>query len=182
MVRIVVFVLSGTLLFFGCKKEEIIGFTNHADNSTVSAQLNGEDWFASGASGISINRRDSFDTGFFVTKDGFLRASLNFQAIPLKLGRHSISTQLEPQSQNEFAVSYADYGTFLSDGDVIGEIWDSTTDSLYNFCIVDKIDTLNNVLEGRFQLMLVKDPTRRLFDTPDTMRFENGRFSAEIRY
>lgn len=182
MLRQTIFLFFGLLFLIGCKKEDTIVFTNHADNSTVSAQLNGEDWFASGASGISINRRDSFDTGFFVTKDGFLRASLNFQAIPLKLGRHPISTQLDPQSQNEFAVSYADYGTFLSDGDVIGEIWDSTTDSLYNFCIVDKIDTLTNVIEGRFQLMLVKDPTRRLFDTPDTMRFENGKFSAEIRY
>jgi len=181
MIRILAFSLLLILLGAACKKEEL-GFTNHAVNSTVSAQLNGEDWFASGFAGRSINRRDSFDTGFYVTKSGFSRESLNLILIPLKLGKHPMSARPYYDLANRARISFADYGTFLSDGDVVGEWWDSTADSLYNFCIVDKIDTINKIIEGRFQLMLVKDPERDLFDTPDTMRFENGKFSAEIRY
>ncbi len=180
MIRITIFLLSGTLIFIGCKKEEQ-GFTNKADNSNVSAQLNDEDWFGSGQGSLAFNRRDSFNAGFFVTENGFLRASLNLSMIPMREGKHIILDMMERALRDSLRPCHAGYTSFLSDGDVIGEWWDSTADSLFNYCIVDRMDTINNIIEGRFQVELVKEPTRDFFDTPDTLRFKNGKFFFKLK-
>ena len=179
MIRILIF--SFLLLSTACKKEDL-GFTNHAGNSTVSAKLNGKDWFASGIGGISYNRQDSFNTGFYVYESGILKEVLNFSTIPMKQGRHVILDLMDKATRDRLRPSYAGFTTFLADGDVLGEWWNSTADTLYNYCMVDRVDTINNIIEGRFQLMLVKNPERDFFDTPDTLRFEDGKFSAELRY
>ena len=181
MIRTLTFSLLIILLSTACKKEDL-GFTNHAGNSTVSAKLNGKDWFASGIGGISYNRQDSFDTVFSVIEHGILKEVLSFIAIPMKQGQHVILDRMDRVTRDSLRPSYASFGTLLADGDVIGEWWDSTADTLHNYCIVDRVDTINKIIEGRFQLMLVKDPERDLFDTPDTLRFEDGKFSAEIRW
>jgi len=181
MIRILIFFLLLIFLGSACKKEDP-GFTNHAGNSTVSAKLNGQDWFASGIGGISYNRQDSFNTGFYFYQSGILKEVLSFSTIPMKQGRHVILDYMDKATRDSLRPSWASFGTFLADGDVIGEWWTSTADTLYNYCIVDRVDTLNGIIEGRFQIILVKNPERDFFDTPDTMRFEDGRFTAELRY
>jgi len=181
MIRILIFSFLLILLSNACKKEDP-GFTNHAGNSAVSAKLNGQDWFATGLGFLSYNRQDSFDIGFSVSEIGILKEALSFSTIPMKQGKHVILDYMDKATRDSLRPSWASFGTFLADGDVIGEWWTSTADTLYNYCIVDRVDTLNGIIEGRFQVILVKNPERDFFDTPDTLRFEDGKFSAELRY
>ncbi len=180
MIRIFTFLSLLTILSSACKKEEL-GFTNHAFNSTVSAQLNGEDWFSNARAGISSNRQDSFDTGFSVYKNGLRTESLILSLIPMSEGKHAISAWPDEETRNLLRPSLAAFNSFLEDGDVAGERWTSTADTLYNYCIVDRVDTIKGIIEGRFQVILVKKPERDFLDTPDTLRFEDGRFSAALR-
>ncbi len=179
MIRILTFSLILLLLSNACQKEES-GFTNHAFNSTVSAKLNGEYWFASGIGNRIYNRKDSFNISLLHHKNGILQEALVLSRIPKKIGKHIIMDL--DSAWGESIPSVAGLTAYLEDGDVIGEAWGSTVDTLYNYCIIDRLDTLNKIIEGRFQLMLVKNPERDFFDTPDTLRFEDGKFSAALRY
>lgn len=169
-------------LLSSCRKEEKITVIPDPDefNSEVSALLNGEQWYAymNWSRDIYLSK-DTLGFYFFVTKDDILREDLSFYNIPLKTGVYSISefvpgvwTITEPT---------AGYATILEDGDVVGEIYDSSADTVFHFFALDKYDPVKQEVEGRFQVELIKDPSRDFFDTPDTLRFTNGRFKLRMR-
>ena len=168
-------------MLFSCKKDDDARLIPDLDefNSHVSALLNGEPWYA------YMNwKQDLYvdiDTNgfyFVVTKNGIPRESLSFDWLPLKIGTYSI------REYPEFLIdrgNYASYGTWLSDGDLVGEIYHSSSDTAFHFFALDKYDPVKQEVEGRFQVELIKDPSRDFFDTPDTLRFTNGRFKLRVR-
>jgi hypothetical protein len=169
------------MLFSSCRNDDEISQIPDTDelHHSVTASLNGKPWYA------YMNWRDDVYVGkdtagfsFFVIRNGVLREKLSIDWMPLKVGTYSI---LE---RPDFLISrgnYASYYGILADGDLAGEIYDSSSDTAFHFFALDKYDPVKQEVEGRFQVELIKDPSRDFFDTPDTLRFTNGRFKLRVR-
>ncbi|HRD79111.1 MAG: hypothetical protein IAE84_11345 [Saprospiraceae bacterium] len=177
----IVFLLFAVAMLSSCKKDDEARLIPDPDefNSDASAMLNGEPWYAymNWKKDYYIDR-DTNSFSFVVSKNGILREDLGFDWIPLKVGTYSI------REHPEFLIhrgNYASYGTWLSDGDLVGEIYHSSSDTAFHFFALDKYDLVKQEVEGRFQVELIKDPSRDFFDTPDTLRFTNGRFKLRVR-
>lgn len=178
--------MKHTTLFFAllllvvssCKKEELSYPDPNAGNAHVSALRNGEDWY-----GYlfplpwSYPNRDTSEFNFFVTAENITRQKLDFKRIPLKTGVFPLSVSGRGMELGKF--SYATFNTRIDDGDVIGEIYYTSSDTAFHFIAIDAYDSATGVVEGRFQVELIKDPLRDIFpDTPDTLRFTNGKFKG----
>ena len=50
-----------------------------------------------------------------------------------------------------------------------------------NYLEVTKVDTINNLIEGKFMATFLKDPKYKNPYYQDTLRFANGSFWAEIK-
>jgi len=169
-------------LLSACGKDGKITVTPDPDefNSDASALLNGEKWYAymNWSSGSYIGR-DTQSFSFIVTKDDVLREDLSFDGIPLRVGVYPISEVVPGLWFTDKSTST--YVTILEDGDVAGEFYDSSADTAFHFFALDKYNPVKQEVEGRFQVELIKDPSRDFFDTPDTLRFTNGRFKLRMR-
>ncbi len=147
-------------------------------NSHVSALLNGEPWYAfMNWRQESYINKDTSGFHFAIFRNGVLRGQLSIDWMPLKVGTYSI------REHPEFAIDRGNYATYygiLADGDLAGEIYRSSSDTAFHFFALDKYDLVKQEVEGRFQVELIKDPSRDFFDTPDTLRFTNGRFKLPM--
>lgn len=169
-------------LLSACGKDGKMTATPDPDefNSDVSALMNGEKWYAyMNWSSSSYIGRDTQGFSFIVTKDDILREQFSFFDIPLKTGVYSISQLVPSVWSTTEPTSF--YVTVLEDGDVAGEMYYSSADTAFHFFALDKYDLVKQEVEGRFQVELIKDPSRDFFDTPDTLRFTNGRFKLRVR-
>jgi len=177
----IVFLFFAVAMLSSCKKDDEARLIPDPDefNSDVSALLNGEPWYAymNWKQDLYVDR-DTNGFYFVVSKNGIPRESLSFDWLPLKPGVYSIRERPESIINR---TNYATYVTILEDGDVAGEFYDSSADTAFHFFALDKYNPVKQEVEGRFQVELIKDPSRDFFDTPDTLRFTNGRFKLRMR-
>ncbi|MBX2928114.1 MAG: hypothetical protein KF852_09790 [Saprospiraceae bacterium] len=166
------------LVVSSCKKEELSYPDPNAGNAHVSALRNGEDWYGYlGWLPFEFTQKDTVEFVFFVTEDNIIRQTLGFYRIPLKTGQHLLSLAGRGMLLGQF--SYGSFSTYLGDGDVGGEIYHTSSDTAFHFFAIDTYDLATGVVEGRFQVELIKDPLRDIFpDTPDTLRFTDGKFKG----
>lgn len=184
MLRYTFVIITLSLLFSACRKDPayLVIPDPDASNSEASALLNGEEWYAYMNWDTKLySPRDTYAFYFAVTQDNILRQKLTFDQIPLKVGLYPLSESI-PGIWDDH-ISTGRFGTFLEDGDVVGERYHSSSDTAFHFFILDRYDPIKQEVEGRFQIELIKDPLRNFFPgvTPDTLRFTNGRFKLRAR-
>ena len=117
-------------------------------------------------------------------KQGFIRETLSFHRVAKREGYNAIKSQeiiVDADNENNIRY-YSSYYTSMADGDVICgsyKVADST--DVAGHVIVTKYDEKSGVIEGTFEVTLIKrqscDPT-----APDTIHFTEGVFYTKIQH
>ena len=132
------------------------------------------------------NRREPdyiYITMDIYNKQGFERESLSLDRIPKKVGRSFIKARdiIEDFEDENNIRHYSSYYTLVADGDIICSSY-QVDDSVEvaGYVDVTRYDEESGILEGTFEVTLVKD---RSCDesAPDTLHFTEGVFYTKIQ-
>ncbi len=172
MKSIWIFIFS--LLFISCSKEDKL----ICDSCYMNMYLNGISWQADKFSAFLFKDGVVSLLGFSFDSFGQERESLSFGGIPLEAKKFSLFSGLESiRKDGEVGVFFS---TNLSDGDVLGAVYELVNDEVHEL-IINTLDLEENVIEGSFQLTLLKESDPRpALNFPDTIRITQGIFRSDI--
>ena len=110
---------------------------------------------------------------------GITREMLTFSYLPIKVQRQNLVVS----DFGNFSQVSAHYSTFIADGDVTGEIYSVNQELSTNFIEIQKIDSTNMDIEGRFEVLLTIYPLhgKTFPSSPDTLHFTDGAFKVRVK-
>ena len=169
------------LLAVGCQKDqsgfEIPIYTpGPQDTGWGNAKRDGQKWEATTFATKHQDKPDYLGIYFWTSsEEGFNREVLLLNEIPILLGKYQIKGRLN-ETYDGFVG--ATYGIAQDDGDVAGPTYDPV-DGETGTLELTKIDTINNIVAGKFDRIAFKNRNENSF-FPQTVVFENGHFEMEI--
>ncbi len=162
--------------FISCSKSDN---TLKCETCFANMYINGISWQAdildastldNGYLSVSFSSNDSFDQG---------RESLSFSKIIPEVAMYKLSSG--PKTLLETGEVSIFFNTHLSDGDVLGAVYDLVEEEP-NELKIQYIDLKGKIVEGTFIMTLVKDSDPGPeFNFPDTVRITQGLFRSDIR-
>ncbi len=172
------FFLIALIIQLGCNKEDVE--SQIPVWSKVTALKNLQNWETQ-----TVALKDSIRTNSRISilanihnEYGYLRESLGFEIINIKLGRQ----ELFPFAYNTINDSiYSNYTTFSDDGDVVEDRFVILEDE-DNFIDIQHLDMDKMEMDGIFQVTFIRDINDPIDNTslPDTIRFTNGGFCLKM--
>ena len=149
------------------------------EHGALTACRNGKNWEGGGQAGIYAERDSMFAVGGNTyTYDGIWREVLGISEVPLQLGKYTVFKH--PLGVGGFiGKTTASFTTIVSDGDLIGDVYD-LDESQNNYVEITALDTIANKVAGYFELhFVVQQP--KIFDTNNNnLYFKNGTFEVDI--
>ena len=179
--QIIILMATISIIVSGCSKEEIQLNRNYWGE--VQASKNGEVWKPY-VYATNYTRDADYATIEMATynNDNIARENLSFSKIAKKVGYNSIKSRevIDVADENNI-LYYSSYYTLVADGDVICSSY-QVDDSVEvaGYVDVTKYDEESGILEGTFEVTLIKD---RSCDenAPDTLHFTEGVFYTKIQ-
>lgn len=105
---------------------------------------------------VAYGRQSSINDSSFIVRishlDGnlFIRSTLALQNIPKLEGEHILIHGLGSDVEGPGAM----YSTYISDGDVVGEIFRYSSELGQSFVVVERYDSINQVVVGNYNVLL----------------------------
>ncbi len=163
-------------MFTSCGKEEIL---LKCDTCFVNAYINGISWQADKLHAFYFETNEMNILAFSFDLFQNVREQISFQKLRPEVGTFRIVDRSKLSIQSDEIIGT--FSTKLSDGDVLGGIYKVINEE-ESFLLLDNVDLENDIVEGRFQMSLVKvdDPDPSI-GFPDTVRITRGIFRADIR-
>lgn len=170
------------LLVIGCKKEEHIPiyFPGNMTFGRMDADKEGKAWVASSAAFYNEYNPALFGIiASTFTEGGFLRETLVFNKIPLKVGRYEVTKLNNDMFDGKTGASY---NTSEDDGDVSEDSYDVDESATDNYIEITLVDTIANMAKGNFTVSfnIVTSGGKRNPSNPDKVKFSNGTFDVEF--
>jgi hypothetical protein len=169
MIRFTILVLI-LLNVTACKKDP---------NETYwSIKKNGKDWSVDNGT-AGLNRREKKIVLTFSDKDknGISKEVIGVFGLPLEVGTFDVDTF-------QFAFDKVGaYGfTLLGDGDVAGDWYYSPKPIPKNTITIERLDTVDNIVQGKFSFDLLIDKNRKKVSdkSPDVWSVTEGQFRVEL--
>ena len=179
--------LLSVFILVGCCKEKepaipyfdfVIYWEGLQEDGSAEADVFDKNWKASAYILPAFD-----DPNFFsiyletYTNEGFLREQVAFGALNAMVGKYEIVFDTSKNYSDKIINGV--YSQYTDDGDVLygGYQIDKDYD---NVLYIDKVDTINHLMEGRFNLMFDLDEADYDKDLARKVLFENGKFSVKI--
>ena len=183
MKKHLLFFISIVFWLQACKEKPEDPYVNDiAVWGEASATKNGLPWTATcgAASAVSYPGKFIFGINRF-NANNHLRDQLGFRYVPFQEGIYYPLDYPTVYGALPDSAMTVDFGTILSDGDVAGDRYVMLHDSAV-VLYIDKIDPQTKEFWGRFSATMIKYIEHQEWDpnSPDTLKFENGRYHAKI--
>ncbi len=176
---IIFMLIISAVSFISCHKEETPTKEEIIYFGKAQALLNGSVWEAEVASRMSLFENDNM---FLLDIEKFSGAGIRINKLTIvKLPLSESFFTLRHYSPSDTAT--CSFGSFLSDGDVLGNYYVlDTTDLFPDWVSIDHFDPLTLEYYGRFEASFVIDTFLSGFDPslPDTIVLANGVFNGKI--
>ncbi|HNL07961.1 MAG TPA: hypothetical protein PKH93_10335 [Chitinophagales bacterium] len=172
------FVLSLFFFVLSCKKDDMpIYDAGTMEHGSMSACRNGDKWKASGEA-VGLLQTDSLfiiggSTYVYDQEDTFSIEGLNIRYLPFKKGRYALTGESIGDIQTPYAYM------FIVDYDVIIERYYLDEDK-ESWVELTKVDTINNRIEGCFEIYLAVDEPKFSAMHADKLCFKKGEFAVDL--
>ncbi|WP_338769309.1 hypothetical protein WAF17_09575 [Bernardetia sp. ABR2-2B] len=170
------------ILMSSCSKEEVRLNRNYWGE--VQVLKNGETWkpFIYATTDVKNSEVIYVEMGYY-SKQGISKEVLTLSQISKRIGFNSIISDkvgTDIQDENNI-INYSSYYSLIADGDVICSSY-QVDDSVEvaGYVNVTKYDAESGILEGTFEVTLVKDRSCEE-NAPDTLRFTEGVFYTRVQ-
>lgn len=159
------------------KNNELFSDSGDMKYGRVSAVLNGEDWLISAKARINSQNSSLFYLYTYIYEyDGeYTSPKLRFHNIPTKVGTYRLK---KIDAQSGIAAIIPSALMYIND-DTPGNKY-FLQDNKVSCVKVTEIDTVNNHVEGEFEIHLKIEGDKVLDNFPDNLCFRKGKFSADL--
>ncbi|NCP91150.1 MAG: hypothetical protein GW827_13125 [Flavobacteriales bacterium] len=165
--------------FMACNKDDD-NLVPDTYTGTASALKNGEEWNAL----AYFDEINTSPSSFILRVDVYNNEGLWRETFDIRrvLANFSIQEITSTDNQNELGLLSADYSTILSDGDVLGDIYDLDTTATNNFIQITSYNPSRAEINGIFNvsLILTRD-SNELGTPPQNLVFTNGEFTVKVQ-
>jgi len=172
------FILSSFLLWTCSKDDPIIIYEAgpQTDGWAIGIK-SGHEWEASASARLWLEDSTTFSISFLTySPDGLLRESFGISGMSLRTGSTPIKYD---QSQIETGTVRGNGGILGSDGDLAEAFYTANNDK-DGFVDILSIDTVSNIVTGKFELFLNLKQNYGENDHPNKIEIEEGSFEVQI--
>ena len=110
--------------------------------------------------------------------DGLLREQILMGSLSKKVGKYKVISDFSTDILDDDMVNGV-YSSFVDDGDVLYGGYQINMDN-DNELYIDRVDTINHIMEGRFNLLFDLIEADYDKDLARKVLFENGKFKVKI--
>ena len=178
MKKIIYLLIILTLLFVTCRKKDEVDLTQYK----ASGYLLGDNWQASNANfSLAYNNTIWFNISKY-NELHELRQQIGLLNLNVSQDTIFLKTWEKGATLDSIIKPGANFSTFLSDGDLLGDIYKLLEDGTFkNWVLLKKVS--ENEISGKFQVaFVIKDRLYPFIKTlPDTIYFTKGEFLARRR-
>jgi hypothetical protein len=181
--------IASSLAFVGCGKDDdnnivsdfefVHYWKGTQEGGNAEASVMGKNWEASAYAFPDMNQPDYLSILIETyTDNGLLRDQIQFGNFSKTVGEYTVVQDPTAEAFDDFII-YGYYTQFSDDGDVIFSSYklDSTFENTIN---IDMVDTINHIMEGRFDLLFEIVENGHEKELPKEVFFENGKFKVKI--
>ena len=175
------------LLGYSCTKEDVVPIFQPGPMTYgwAKGHKNGNSFTASGEARKHYDRPNEYFGIIFETysTEGFKREDIVLSAIAYSTFEYMVSGKTPGVGETIVAgIAGGFYGTSTDDGDV-GEDYYIVDESPNNKLTITELDTINNIVKGRFHVEFIHDPndSKTNPNNPDKVVFSDMEFEVSFK-